>query len=82
MHAQTGVGSAHSGSVNCGPSSRAHSRARIKRKMDRVLGLAVLWSILCDGCVWGKYVKGVVNTKEVRCCTGDVLFIYFIIIIL
>ncbi|KAF4075943.1 hypothetical protein AMELA_G00224730 [Ameiurus melas] len=33
--------------------------------MDRVLGLAVVWSgILCCGSVWGKYVKGVVNTKE------------------
>ncbi|KAK1806209.1 hypothetical protein P4O66_000096 [Electrophorus voltai] len=32
--------------------------------MDRVLGLAFLSSILCMESVWGKYVRGIVNTKE------------------
>lgn len=34
-------------------------------KMEKVLGLAVVSSILCVGSVLGKYVRGIVNTKEV-----------------
>lgn len=33
--------------------------------MEKVLGLAVVSSMLCVGSVLGKYVKGIVNTKEV-----------------
>lgn len=33
--------------------------------MEKVLGLAVVSSILCVGSVLGKYVRGIVNTKEV-----------------
>ncbi|XP_066528431.1 transmembrane protein 145 isoform X2 [Hoplias malabaricus] len=32
--------------------------------MDRVLGFALVSSILCAGSVFGKYVRGIVNTKE------------------
>ncbi|KAL7835710.1 hypothetical protein SRHO_G00280570 [Serrasalmus rhombeus] len=32
--------------------------------MDRVLGFAVVSSVLCVGSVLGKYVRGIVNTKE------------------
>ncbi|XP_016141725.1 transmembrane protein 145-like [Sinocyclocheilus grahami] len=32
--------------------------------MEKVLGLAVVSSILCVGSVLGKYVRGIVNTKE------------------
>ncbi|XP_051575967.1 transmembrane protein 145 [Myxocyprinus asiaticus] len=32
--------------------------------MEKVLGLAVVSSILCVGSVVGKYVRGIVNTKE------------------
>lgn len=48
-------------------------------KMEKVLGLAVVSSILCVGSVLGKYVRGIVNTKEVSimftfycCCAGNV----------
>jgi len=33
--------------------------------MEKVLGLAVVSSMLCVGSVFGKYVRGIVNTKEV-----------------
>lgn len=44
-----------------------------ERKMEvrvgeRLLCLAVLSSVLCVDSVFGKYVKGIVNTKEVRVC--------------
>ncbi|KAK7147361.1 hypothetical protein R3I94_010012 [Phoxinus phoxinus] len=32
--------------------------------MEKVLGLAVVSSMLCVGSVFGKYVRGIVNTKE------------------
>lgn len=45
--------------------------------MEKVLGLAVVSSMLCVGSVLGKYVRGIVNTKEVsevftfcHCCAG------------
>lgn len=34
---------------------------------ERLLCLAVVSSVLCVGSVLGKYVRGIVNTKEVRC---------------
>ena len=36
------------------------------RLCERLLCLAVLFSVLCVAPVLGKYVKGIVNTKEVR----------------
>lgn len=36
---------------------------------ERLLCLAVLFSVLCMDSVLGKYVRGVVNTKEVSVCS-------------
>ncbi|XP_076135731.1 transmembrane protein 145 [Alosa pseudoharengus] len=45
--------------------ARVHLRGAGEQvKMEKVLGLAVLSSILCVGSVVGKYVRGIVNTKE------------------
>lgn len=33
---------------------------------ERLMWLAVLSTVLCVDSVFGKYVKGIVNTKEVR----------------
>ncbi len=65
--------------------ARAHSIGRKAQKrdggqvkMEKVLGLAMVSSILCVGSVLGKYVRGIVNTKEVSimftfycCCAGN-----------
>lgn len=37
---------------------------------ERLLCLAVLSSVLCMDSVLGKYVRGVVNTKEVSVCSS------------
>lgn len=57
---------------------RAQKRNGGQVKMEKVLGLAVVSSILCVGSVLGKYVRGIVNTKEVSimftfycCCAGN-----------
>lgn len=44
---------------------RAQKRYGGQVKMEKVLGLAVVSSMLCVGSVFGKYVRGIVNTKEV-----------------
>lgn len=45
-------------------------------KMEKVLGLAVVSSMLCVGSVLGKYVKGIVNTKEV-----SIVFTFFTLVL-
>lgn len=41
---------------------------------ERLLCLAVLFSVLCVDSVLGKYVRGVVNTKEVSVCFSPSTF--------
>ena len=38
------------------------------RFCGRLLCLAALFTVLCVESVFGKHVKGIVNTKEVRIC--------------
>ncbi|XP_686062.6 transmembrane protein 145 isoform X1 [Danio rerio] len=57
----------HSGQIFlCSHSIRRRAQKRYggQVKMEKVLGLAVVSSMLCVGSVLGKYVKGIVNTKE------------------
>ena len=56
-----------------GEGSQWSEQRRRGRKMEvrfcgRLLCLAALFTVLCVASVFGKHVKGIVNTKEVRIC--------------
>ena len=52
-----------------GKGSSDHRGAGDQVKMAKGLGLAVVSTIFCVGSVVGKFVQGIVNTKEVRSTT-------------